>query len=154
MRKRICFVFVATSLVLLLGALIDRTLMWYCAWVPSRIQDGPFMGIPRTTPTSGQPKQVLHIYQKFSLEVYAPTTNEPAPTVILKDLEGSVKWCVYACPDAKYDALVKDIEFVAWRRFPFKEPRVRGRVTWKYGNELTWWFISEAGELKGYWFSW
>jgi hypothetical protein len=143
--------------------LIFMALRWWVLWGPSDMQgdDDYYLGKTRQTPPpAGQPRQVFPLYNRFTLEVYDPATNEPAPTVLLRDQDGRMKWCIYACyaclacPDER-EALVKDVSFTAWRRWPFKELRVRGRALWRFGDQRTLWYLTEDGDLKGYWFcSW
>ena len=59
--------------------------------------DGPFMGEAREDCDSlDNPDQVLSISSVSRVEVYARKGDDLAPTVLLRDEDNKVKWCVYA----------------------------------------------------------
>jgi len=155
MKKTGClkclFGFIAFLLCFAAGA---WALINWISWSPGAFNDGPFHGRPRGEAPTRPPDQVFPLYHRFSLEVYNAMTNEPAPTVLLRDGNTKIKWCIYAIADDMTNTVVKTIHFRTWRHYPFKEPRVRGLVCWTYGHEGTWWFISREGDLKEYWYSW
>ena len=126
--------------------------LWWRTWNPFS-DDGHFHGKPRESVPARHPDQVYSLYDRFTLEVYDATADDPAPTVLLKDKNSKIKWSIYALAD-DMDASVKSIRFHRWKHFPFREPRVFGIVDWTFGHEGAWWFISKEGELKEYWYSW
>jgi hypothetical protein len=126
---------------------------WWRSWHPF-IDDGPFHGKPRASIPARQPDQRFALYNRFTIEVYDAAANEPAPTVVLKDQDSSIKWAIYAIADDMRNTTVRSIRFKDWRHFPFKEPRAFAIVNWTFGREASWWFISREGELKEYWYSW
>jgi hypothetical protein len=118
------------------------------------MDDGPFHGKARESAPVRHPDQVFNVYDRFTIEVYDPETDEPAPTVLLRDKDSHIKWCVYAVADGYTNTAVRSIRFSRWDPFPFWKPRVFGVVDWTFGSESSCWFISRNGELKAYWYSW
>ena len=153
-KSRGCLIAIGAAgltILILLAALY--CLAWYRTWNPF-IDDGPFHGVRRTNTPDGQPNQVFHIYDDLKLEVFDPNEDEQAPTVLLKNRDDQVLWCIYAVADEMTKTTVRRIRFEDWRHFPFKRPRVYGIIEWTYGSESCWWFIARDGRLQEYWYSW
>jgi hypothetical protein len=116
------------------------------------MDDGPFLGVAREAPPQLTPKQVFPIFDGMSLEVYPRTENDPAPTVLLRNSDGTLKWCVYAL--GQENTQVGSIEFKDLHSGWLTHPAAVGLVDWTYGVERTIWMIDKNGRLKGYWYSW
>lgn len=120
-------------------------------WDPF-VDDGPFHGVPRDHSHLQKPIQTFSVYSGNQFEVYPKLPEDPAPTVLLRAGDGSVKWCVYAV--GQEETVVDSIRFSSLRKNPFGRPCVLGTVKWTFGNERTLWFINKNGELVEYYFSW
>lgn len=98
------------------------------------------------------PVQVFPIDADNSLEVYEREENGPAPTVLLRDRDSKIKWCVYAV--AHTFSEVYTIEFRVYGRWFLVGTKVEGIVNWTYGYEWTGWYISPFGGLRKYYYDW
>jgi hypothetical protein len=115
----------------------------------SLFDDGPFHGKPvREFPTTTALQKFP--LREFTLEVYAPSSANVAPVVLLRKPDKSVLWAIHA--EGVEKTSVESIEFVDYRtRFDIT---VHARVKWTYGNEIATWVIGRDGSLKEYWYSW
>jgi hypothetical protein len=115
--------------------------------------DGPFTGEPRENcDLLKNPMQVFPIDAGNSLEVYAREENDPAPTVLLRDRDNKIKWCMYAVAHPFSD--VYTIEFRGYGRWFLVGQKVEGIVNWTYGYEWTGWYLSPFGGLRKYYYAW
>jgi hypothetical protein len=116
------------------------------------MQSGPFTGEQRPAENLGQPLQTFPLLDGAQLEVYGPMASDPSATVLLRGLEGQVKWCVYAT-DATGTKL-DSIQFEMSNTTEQESVDVIGLVTRNGILESTTWRVQTGGELVGYWFSW
>jgi len=124
--------------------------IWSRSW-SCFLDDGPFTGEPRASSPVRPPDGKLRIWCGMKVKTWNRIKGEKAPTVLLEDRQGNVKWCIYATGMEKthVEKLSLD-EYTAC----FYPPRLRGSVVWTYGHEGAWFLISPMGELKAYYYSW
>jgi hypothetical protein len=115
--------------------------------------DGPFAGEERDHCGLLQsPLQVFPINSSWSVEVYERKEGDPAPSVLLREGNNEIKWCVYAT--AYTFSEVHHIQFQRYgSRFIFGT-KVEGIVNWTYGYEWTGWYLGPFGGLSKYYYDW
>jgi hypothetical protein len=74
-----------------------------------------------------------------------------APVVRYLDKDGHSVWCINA--DGSPGTVVRAVRFRRSRNWFFLVI-VSGTVDWTYGRERTLWYLSGAGVLREYWYSW
>jgi hypothetical protein len=115
--------------------------------------DGPFMGEARENCNLlNNPDQVLAISPVSRVEVYGRKGDDPAPTVLLRDGDNRIKWCVYAVADSLSE--VYDIQFRRYKPWFILGTKVEGIVNWTYGYEWTGWYLGPLGGLVEYYYDW
>ncbi|HWP93992.1 MAG TPA: hypothetical protein VNN20_17550 [Thermodesulfobacteriota bacterium] len=115
--------------------------------------DSPFTGEARENcDLLDNPEQVLVISPASRVEVYKRKGNDSAPTVLLRDGDNKIKWCVYATANSLSE--VHDIKFRRYGPWFLFGTRVEGIVQWTYGYEWTGWYLGPFGGLRKYYYDW
>ncbi len=117
------------------------------------LADGPFTGEARENCNLlRNPDQVFPIGSVSRFEVYEREGDDPAPTVLLRDGDNKIKWCVYAVAHSFSE--VYDIEFRRYGTWFLIGTKVEGIVNWTYGYEWTGWYLGPFGGLRKYYYDW
>ena len=92
----------------------------------------------------------------MTLEVFDPIKQDIGPIVRLRNNQNEIQWSIWvtASKGEKWQGYVGEVRFRDYGSSIFYSPRVRGSVLWTFGDESSWWIISNEGKLEGYWFSW
>jgi hypothetical protein len=115
--------------------------------------DGPFTGEAREDcNVLNSTKQVLAVSPAIRVGVYERKGDDPAPTVLLRDGNNKIKWCIYAVADLSSE--VYNIEFRRYEPWFILGTKIEGILNWTYSYEWTGWYLGPFGGLRKYYYDW
>jgi hypothetical protein len=147
--RRVLKIFIGIGLSVIVFLIIGALIFFF--YLNPFSADGPFKGEARENCDQLEnPVQVFPINSGNKIEVYERLQDDPAPTVLLRNNDNNIKWCVYA--DAHSE--VYNIEFRRYGPCLILGTRVEGIVNWTYGYEWTGWYLGPFGGLIRYYYDW
>lgn len=125
---------------------------WYFLPLAPLFDDGPFRGVLTEGINDRTPDQVFKIWDENVLEVFDSTRDTNSAIVQLRKPDNTILWAVFA--DGHYVGDTRSIRFHKAHRGYTRSGTVTGTVDWTYGNEVSYWFITQKGKIRDYWYSW